>query len=353
MSAKYKGNGGRRAPAAASSAGQDEVRVTRWDDLIREIYFEPINEELQRYRSKFVYRGMTDAGFGLRPSLTRVGDHFGGVEMLLFNDFRQYARREATAGASFWNWLAVAQHRGLPTRLLDWTFSPYVAMHFATSNLGAGQSPQAAVIWAVNYAETNKLLSDTLARSLQLHRKNIFSVEMLDAAVPDLESLDRFHPDAFVLFMEPPSIDERIVNQAALFSVMSHPEPRKGQTLETGLDEFLVGRQNDLGSNAPRLFKKIVIAPELKWEIRDRLDQANITERVMFPGMDGLSAWLKRHYTKRGSTALTPEQPRSFDVRLQRIMPMEFVGESTMAAPEDRKPLATSNRTRRRAKRGR
>jgi hypothetical protein len=49
----------------------------------------------------------------------------------------------------------------------------------------------------------------------------------------------------------------------------------------------------------PDLSRKLVIPADLKWEVRDKLDQANVTERVLFPGLDGLSQWLARHYRPR------------------------------------------------------
>ena len=87
----------------------------------------------------------------------------------------------------------------------------------------------------------------------------------------------------FLLFFEPPSIDDRIVNQFALFSVM--PNPRRN------VDDWLVKN--------PDLFRRVRIPADLKWECRDKLDQCNITERVFFPGLDGLSSWLRRHYSPK------------------------------------------------------
>ncbi len=83
--------------------------------------------------------------------------------------------------------------------------------------------------------------------------------------------------------MEPPSIEDRIVNQYALFSFMSDP----GCCLEEWLYKH------------PDLVRQVIIPASVKWEVRDKLDQANITERVLFPGLDGLSRWLKRQYSPK------------------------------------------------------
>jgi hypothetical protein len=95
-----------------------------------------------------------------------------------------------------------------------------------------------------------------------------------------LRDFDRLARTPFVVFLEPPSLDPRIVNQFALFSLMSSPQ--------ASLDDWL--------ARHPALAKRILIPAALKWEIRDKLDQANINERVLFPGLDGLSRWLTRYY---------------------------------------------------------
>ena len=66
---------------------------------------------------------------------------------------------------------------------------------------------------------------------------------------------------------------------------------------EAALDDWLSGRDD--------LWRKVVIPAELKWEVRDKLDQANVTERVLFPGLDGLSRWLRRYYLPRADRSET------------------------------------------------
>jgi hypothetical protein len=257
-----------------------EVRVESWSDLQEQLFAESWKEELGLFRSDFAFRGCSHATADLRSSLSRLGGDAEELERHLLRNFRKYAARDAVPIDSPWNWLALGQHHGLPTRLLDWTYSPYVALHFATYNLEPFDRDGA--VWMVDYVQLHQLLPRRLRESLDEEGANVFSTEMLGEAVTDLPDLTRLGQD-FVLFVEPPSFDERIVNQYALFSLMSRPE--------TALDDWL--------GEHPDMWRKLVIPADLKWEIRDKLDQANITDRVLFPGLDGLSRWLARHYRPR------------------------------------------------------
>lgn len=258
-----------------------EVRVTSWTGLNELVYEGSWSPSLRRHRSTLAFRGMGDADDDLRTSLVRLGGAPERIEGHLLRNFTKYAQLAPVPGGSVWNWLAVAQHHGLPTRLLDWTYSPYVAMHFATDDLKL--SRRDAVIWAIDYDRTNALLPEVLKQQLAHEGSYVFTAEMLNRAAATLPDFDALARGPFLLFFEPPSLDERIINQFALFSLLSSPNAR--------LDEWV--------QQHPEVSRRIIIPAELKLEVRDKLDQANINERVLFPGLEGLSRWLKRYYMPR------------------------------------------------------
>ena len=259
-----------------------DVRVTSWNQLQELLYENSWQSGLKRFRSTFAFRGMPDAREDLVTGLARLGGASDQTEPHILRAFRKYARPEEAAGSSLWNWLALAQHHGLPTRLLDWTYSPYVALHFMTATMETFDRD--GVVWAVDYVRANGLLPQVLKDIAGRASAGVFTADMIDEAVTSLAKLDELGKgEPFVLFLEPPSLDARIVNQFALFSMMSSPTAR--------LDHWLSAR--------PDLYRRLVVPAALKWEVRDKLDQANVTERVLFPGLDGLSRWLKRYYTPK------------------------------------------------------
>jgi hypothetical protein len=261
-------------------------RATSWLHLQDLLFSGSWNASLGRFRLPCAFRGQAHAASDLSSTLARfaAGRNGAALEQHLLRNFRKYAFEAEHSGGSVWHWLALAQHRGLPTRLLDWTFSPLVALHFATANLALMREDGA--VWVVNFVEANRLLPSRLRRILEREGSDTVTVEML-APFSTLRAFDRLSLKPFVIFLEPPSIDERIVNQFALFSLMS--------SASATLDGWL--------RSHPQIVRRIVIPATLKWEIRDKLDQLNVNERVLFPGLDGLSQWLTRYYWPR------PDQP--------------------------------------------
>ena len=256
-----------------------DVAISSWEDLQTKLYQGSWRGHLGRFRSPFAFRGVANAHTAPETRLSRLGGEYGRREQALLRNFRKYAHRNAVRVDSLWNWMALAQHHGLPTRLLDWTFSPYVALHFAT--VDPLESHNAAAIWCVDYVKLKQFLPLALKNILKEQDSDVLTVEMLDAAAPTLQSFQRLSREKFFVFFEPPSLDDRIINQSALFSVMSTANARAGDWLSTHVG----------------LFHRILVPAALKAEIRDKLDQANINERVLFPGLDGLTQWLTRYYS--------------------------------------------------------
>ena len=263
----------------------DEIHVESWSDLQERLFAEAWQEDLARHRSNFAFRGRSDAEEGLETTLLRLGGDPRSLEVYLIRNFRKYAGQREVPSNSTWDWLALGKHHGLPTRLLDWTYSPYVALHFATADQACYDRD--GVVWCLDYVRAKELLPDPLRDVLEHEGANVFTPELLGRAAPGLRELDGLAREPFCLFLEPPSLDERIVNQYALFSLLSDPTARLDDWLDQHAD----------------LARRLVVPAALKWEIRDKLDQANITERVLFPGLDGLSAWLTRYYRPRNAGA--------------------------------------------------
>ncbi len=259
----------------------EELTAESWSELQDFLFRDAFNPSIDRFRSPFVFRGLNDYNYRGDTSLMRLGGDFRKLERHLIRNFKKYAHKDIVEKDSLWHWLTMAQHHGLPTRLLDWTYSPLVAMHFSTSDLTKYHCD--SVIWKINLEVAHQRLPSDFINVLKKEGANCFTTELLSKLICQLEEFDHLSDKHMLIFFEPSSLDSRLINQYALFSVMNDPSASLEEWAEINHD----------------IVKKIIIPARLKWEIRDKLDQSNVTERVLFPGLEGLSSWLKRHYSPR------------------------------------------------------
>ena len=261
-----------------------EIRIETVEDLMPLLAEQEYRPEIGRNRNGYLYRGMPDTSYKMVTSLSRCCKQLQKtLEPAILNNFAKYALCvDPTVTQSVWNRMITGQHNGLPTRLLDWSHSALVALHFATTEDNLDDMPaHDCMVWRIDMNEQISHLPEKYRLAVGKEQTTLFSVEMLSKVTGDsLEQYDEDMGDHSMVIIEPPSTNSRIITQYSFFSVVPMGMP----DIEKYLDE------------RTEHTVKYMIDKKLRWRVRDMLDQLNISERLFFPGLDGLSKWIARHY---------------------------------------------------------
>ena len=200
-----------------------------------------------------LFRGQRNADWKLLSGIGRRVDSFKHVADPLGKLLREekYSidifEKEAAAHVEIkkvdaWELLALAQHHGLPTRLLDWTHNPLVALFFAVCDDDDGDG----AVFAIDAGEVP---------------------DVRDAGVLNSNPLSLTESHQFV----PPRFDRRIASQESVFILCGNPT-----------EEF----------STPRMTKAILPGP-LKRDLRMRLDRVGISRKTLFPSLDGVASSIR------------------------------------------------------------
>ncbi len=201
----------------------------------------------------WIFRGERQQGWPLKPKIGRSEYHNEkrgytlDAEMWLLDQFKRKARAYLALEVqpeSVWEWLALAQHHGLPTRLLDWTHSPLVAAYFAVEK---DDREKHAVVYASEIVNVIDPISDP-----EGPEKRSDPFELID-------DYNRF---------DAPYISPRIIAQSGTFTIHKHPTARIRP--EEMLDILLIHKD---------------------WcgDLKSFLNNLQINQETLFPDLDGIS----------------------------------------------------------------
>ena len=134
------------------------IELNTIEELSTLLYEQKEDKKIGRFRSACLYRGLPNESYSLVTSLKRnckAKQH--ELEKSILRNFTKYAAIEdSELKNSIWRQLIIGQHHGLPTRLLDWSYSPMMALHFATSGEDlANMENNNCVVWSIDINEIN------------------------------------------------------------------------------------------------------------------------------------------------------------------------------------------------------
>jgi hypothetical protein len=247
-----------------------------WQDFLNWI------AELQ---GSWCFRGQRESAWTLQTSLDRdvrvstPGGHSHldrrNVENKLLFRFKQQAHQfvpHTPPVDDIASWFALMQHYGAPTRLLDWTSSPYVALYFAVEEKRARDDGYSAV-WAIDldWLETKR-------------QKHLESIDPKDRAAY-LSGLLEQRGAPLVVKIDPSQANERMSAQQGFFLWKLY----EGTPF---FDQILISMMTDPIQERP-VIRKLKVGEDLRIEFLERLQSVNIHRGSLFPGLDGFCKFLK------------------------------------------------------------
>ncbi|RYY61960.1 MAG: FRG domain-containing protein [Chitinophagaceae bacterium] len=256
------------------------IRVPDWNEL---------RQLLDEFSDNWVFRGQADSGWELQNAIERtdfVGLH-NKVEAEFVAEFQRGARNYLTRDQipeHLIEWLALMQHHGAPTRLLDFTKSPFIACYFAYEICDIVASEYIG-LWAINfrYLKTRALEALTEAYPEELKDESGFIHEKL------FERIFYENRCPLVFPVEPFRMNRRYSLQQSIF-------------VSTGVGAVPFMEQlGFLGPDMERAVIKIELPAALQKAVLRELQRMNLHRASLFPDLDGYAASLRLRYNSRRS----------------------------------------------------
>jgi hypothetical protein len=239
---------------------------------------------VERFSENWAFRGQANAHWVLNNAIERTEFiHFHkGIEAEFVAEFqrgaRNYLSKDETPGHLI-EWLALMQHHGAPTRLLDLTKSPYIAAYFAFE-FCEEKKDQNVAVWGVNinYLKNKSLeiLSEEFGEALK-ETRNLINEDLF-------EKIFYQNNKKLVFPVEPFRMNRRYSLQQSVF-------------ISTGISEVpLMDQLHFLGDSIEQSVVRIELPSHAKKEALRELLQMNLHRASLFPDLDGYALSMKLRY---------------------------------------------------------
>lgn len=299
----------------------NEFRINNFEEYLSVVRDRFGNDERNSKRSRLYFRGQTKRaldGYDLKPSIGRY-KHLDAktpaerdrLEQEVLETFSNHLLTYVNhLPRNEWEALAIAQHHGLPTRFMDWTTNPLVALYFATRETqrnSDGDSLDSAIYILISEpqrfsdlkrqkqnGEAIQQKSNQVKQAITLNDSDGYDIFGLDSEQATI--FDEFEVlDDSEQFQTQKNEDSRIDNELSPFGIGENViyDPPHVSPRIRAQDGVLLACHQPMQSLEEKDVLEMVIDHDAHDDIRRRLDQYGVFDKQLFPDLDGIAKWLK------------------------------------------------------------